>query len=77
MRTEFFTAMIYHPYEMGKPRKALTMLQCAMKINGKFAGWVGFDECVKNTIWTKEQIDVLLLTAEILSLFVCNKNINR
>lgn len=64
-------------YEMLKPRKALTMLQCAMKINGKFAGWVGFDECVKNTIWTKEQIDVLLLTAEILSLFVCNKNINR
>lgn len=50
-----------------------SLLQCAIRNNGKIAGYVGFDDCFKNRIWTQAQIDVLTFISELLSIFLLKK----
>lgn len=57
-------------YEILAPQGIKSMLQCAIKSNGIFKGYVGFDECRQNRYWTQEQIDVLVFISEILSVFL-------
>lgn len=47
-----------------------SLLQCSIRDNGVFRGFVGFDECVSRRLWTQDQIDLLTLLAQILSLFL-------
>ena len=50
-----------------------SMLQCAIRENGKFKGFVGFDDCVIRRIWTKNQIDTLSMIAHLLSSFLLKR----
>lgn len=47
-----------------------SVLQCSIRDNGEFRGFVGFDECVDHRLWTQEQIDLLILLSQMLSLFL-------
>lgn len=47
-----------------------SLLQCTIRENGVFRGFVGFDECVSRRLWTQDQIDLLTFLAQILSLFL-------
>jgi putative two-component system response regulator len=53
-----------------EPQGIKSMLQCSIQDRGLFRGYVGFDECANNRLWTQEQIDVLTYFAEILSIFL-------
>lgn len=60
-------------YKILAPQKIKSMLQCAIRDNGVFKGYVGFDECSRNRFWTQEQINVLSFISEILSTFLLKK----
>lgn len=62
-------------YEILAPQNIKSMLQCAIKDNGVFKGYVGFDECRKNRYWTQEQIDALVFVSEILSVFLLKNRV--
>lgn len=47
-----------------------SMLHCAIRQHGTFRGYIGFDECSSNRMWTKEEIQVLTYFSEILSMFL-------
>lgn len=57
-------------YDILAPQGIRSMLQCAIRDNGQFKGYVGFDECRKNRFWTKEQINALTFIAGMLSIFL-------
>ncbi|MBQ4505182.1 MAG: diguanylate cyclase, partial [Firmicutes bacterium] len=57
-------------YDILEPQGIKSMLQCAIRDNGVFRGYVGFDECVETRLWTKEQIDMLTFLSEVLSVFL-------
>ena len=57
-------------YNVLAPQGIKSLLQCAIRDNGKFRGFVGFDECNENRYWTQEQINALSLVAETLSIFL-------
>lgn len=50
-----------------------SLLQCSIRDGGVFRGFVGFDECLDNRLWTQEQIDLLALLSQMLSLFLLKK----
>lgn len=50
-----------------------SILQCAIRENGVFLGYIGFDECVYQRMWTQEQIDLLTYFSEILSVFLLKR----
>lgn len=45
-------------------------LQCAFYDSGILTGFVGFDECRRNRLWTGEQIEALSFVAKILGTFL-------
>lgn len=47
-----------------------SILQCALRKDGRFYGWVGFVDCEKQSLWTQTQINVLSFMSELLSLFL-------
>ncbi len=47
-----------------------SMLQCAFRHKGVFWGYIGFDECIEQRLWTKEEINMLIYFSEILSMFL-------
>ena len=49
-----------------KSQGILSMLQCAIIEDGKFRGFVGFDDCVLHRLWTQEQIDMLAFLSKLL-----------
>ena len=49
------------------------VLQCAIFDEGRFCGFVGFDDCEQNRYWTQEQVDTLSFIAEIVSTFLMKK----
>jgi len=53
-----------------EPQNIKSMLQCAIMDRGVFRGYVGFDECTYNRLWTKEQLRQLEFMAEVLSVFL-------
>ncbi|NCB63644.1 MAG: sensor domain-containing diguanylate cyclase [Clostridia bacterium] len=46
------------------------LLQCAIREDGVFLGFVGFDECRAGQSWCKEQIRSLTMVANVLSTFL-------
>ncbi len=56
--------------ELLKSQGIKSMLQCAIRDDGKIKGFVGFDECSENRFWTKEQVNTLSLVAAVLSVFL-------
>lgn len=60
-------------YDILAPQGIKSMLQCAICDNGVFRGFVGFDECNANRLWTKQQIDALIFFSEIISTFLLKK----
>lgn len=56
-----------------EPQNIKSMLQCAIMDGGVFRGYVGFDECTVNRMWTQDQISLLEFLAEILALFLLKK----
>lgn len=56
-----------------EPQNIKSMLQCAIMDNGVFRGYVGFDECSVNRLWTQEQISLLQFLSEVLSMFLLKK----
>ena len=56
-----------------EPQGIKSMLHCAIRDKGQFRGYIGFDECVTQRMWTKEQIDALTFLAEAISVFLLKK----
>lgn len=50
-------------------------LQCAILDNGAFSGFVGFDECTGTRMWTKEEIGMLSLISQMLTVFLQKKRV--
>jgi len=50
-----------------------SLLQCAVRDNGVFCGFVGFDQCTDHRLWTQDQINLLTTLSQILSLFLLKK----
>ncbi len=57
-------------YEVVAPQGIKSMLHCAIRQNGSFRGYIGFDECTKQRLWTKEEIQLLSHFSEMLSAFL-------
>jgi len=55
------------------PQEIKSMLQCAIMDHGVFRGYVGFDECVNNRLWTQEQLSKLEFLAQALAVFLIRK----
>jgi hypothetical protein len=53
-----------------EPQGIKSMLQCAIMDGNTFRGFVGFDECSANRMWTQGQIDLLDYLAEVLAVFL-------
>lgn len=47
-----------------------SMLQCSIVEDGKFKGFIGFDECKNLRLWTKEEIQTLSLIAKMVGIFL-------
>ncbi|MCB6365038.1 diguanylate cyclase [Intestinibacillus massiliensis] len=59
-----------NPRDMLQEQDIKSLLQCAIRDNGRNRGFVGFDECRMNRFWTQEQISALSMIAEIISIFL-------
>ncbi len=61
--------------EIVQPQGIKSMLHCAMMNQGVFRGFVGFDECTANYLWTQEQVDHLRFLAEVLAVYLIKHRI--
>ncbi len=59
-----------HIREIVEPQGIKSMLHCAILDQGVFRGYVGFDECTANCLWTQGQISLLQFMAEVLAVFL-------
>ena len=57
-------------YDIVAPQGIKAMLHCAIRENGVFRGYIGFDDCVEPRLWTREQIELLTFFSEALSMFL-------
>ena len=53
-----------------EPQGIKSMLHCAILDRGVFRGYVGFDECTANYLWTPDQVAMLQFLAEVLAVFL-------
>ena len=60
-------------YNILAPQGIKSMLHCAIYDHGVFRGYVGFDDCSSNRLWTQEQIDALTFFSEMLAVFLLKK----
>ena len=60
-------------YEIVKPQGIQSMLHCAIRDNGVFRGYIGFDECKQQRFWTREQIHMLTYFSEMLAVFLLKR----
>ena len=60
-------------YDILAPQGIKSILHCAIRDNGVFRGYIGFDECIQTRMWTREQIDLLTWFSEMLSVFLMKK----
>ena len=56
-----------------EPQGIKSILQCAILDHGVFRGYVGFDECSSNRLWTNEQVSQLEFMSEVLAVFLLNR----
>ena len=61
-------------YDIVAPQGIKSMLHCAIREGGVFRGYIGFDECVEQRFWTKEQIRTLSYFSEMLSVFLMKQH---
>lgn len=61
--------------EVLRRQNICSVLQCALYDENAIWGFLGFDECRGNRLWTQEQVDVLTLIAKILGMFLLQKRI--
>jgi len=59
-----------HIRQIVEPQGIKSMLHCAILDQGVFRGYVGFDECTANYLWTQNQVDTLQFLAEVLAVFL-------
>ena len=57
-------------YDIVAPQGIQAMLHCAIRENGVFRGYIGFDDCREPRLWTREQIELLTFFSEALSMFL-------
>lgn len=57
-------------YDILAPQGIKSILHCAIRDKGVFRGYIGFDDCVTNRPWTKEQVEILTYFSEMLSVFL-------
>jgi len=57
-------------FELLDSQDIKSMLQCEIRDNGKYKGFVGFDDCKLRRIWTKEQVDTLRSVTSLLSVYL-------
>lgn len=57
-------------YDIANSQNVKSMLHCSIRDNGIFRGFIGFDECKEQRMWTKEEIRVLSYLSDMLSLFL-------
>lgn len=55
------------------PQGIHSLLQCAIRDGGKFVGYVGFDDCREQRLWTQNQINAVTFISELLSTFLLKK----
>lgn len=60
-------------YDILAPQGIKSLLHCAIRENGVFRGYIGFDECVTTRMWTNEQIEMLSYFSGMLSVFLLKK----
>lgn len=60
--------------EVLAPQGIRSMVQCAMLDGGEFSGFVGFDECTHERVWTGEQIGTLSLISRLLCIFLSKRH---
>lgn len=60
-------------YRIIRSQGILSLLQCAIRDDGKFIGYVGFDDCMVKRVWTQSQIDALAFISELLNTFLLKK----
>ncbi|MBQ3140777.1 MAG: diguanylate cyclase, partial [Clostridia bacterium] len=67
-------ALVDEPYRsILEPQGIKSMLSCAIMDNDVFRGYVGFDECSVNRVWTKEQIELLRTISRLLAVFLLRR----
>ena len=59
-----------HIRDIVEPQGIKSMLHCAILDRGVFRGYVGFDECTANYLWTQGQVSLLQFMAEVLAVFL-------
>ena len=57
-------------YDILAPQGIKSLLHCAIYDRGVFRGYVGFDDCESNRLWTQDQIDALTFFSEMLAVFL-------
>ncbi len=53
-----------------EPQGIKSMLHCSIMDEGVTRGFVGFDECTANHLWTQGQVELLKLISKLLSVFI-------
>jgi len=52
------------------PRLFKTVVQCAISKDGEFRGFIGFDDCLLQRVWMKEQIGTMAHISKMISEFI-------
>lgn len=60
-------------YELLAGQGVRSLLQCSVRDQGRFTGFVGFDDCALKRTWTQEQIDALVFISELIATFLLKK----
>jgi GAF domain-containing protein len=66
-----------HIRDIVEPQGIKSMLHCAIMDRGVFRGYVGFDECTANYLWTQTQVSTLQFLAEVLAVFLVKHRADR
>lgn len=53
-----------------EPQGVRSLLHCAIVDNGRFYGFVGFDECTGTRMWNREEIGMLSLISQLITTFL-------
>lgn len=60
-----------------EPQGIRAMLHCAIREKGVFRGYVGLDDCKAPRLWMKEQIELVSLLSQIVSIFILKERAQR
>lgn len=69
---EDIRALPQNLYDILEPQGIKSLLHCAIREGGVFRGYIGFDECVEERMWTRDQIRLLQYFSEMLGVYLLN-----